>query len=55
VTQTMSGRPLPLVGIRVLDLGQIYQGPCCCGFLPAMAGAEVVKIEPPEGVNRPGF
>ncbi len=39
---------LPLVGIRVLDLGQIYQGPYA-GFLMAMAGADVIKIEPPDG------
>jgi crotonobetainyl-CoA:carnitine CoA-transferase CaiB-like acyl-CoA transferase len=41
-------RPLPLAGLRVLDLGQIYQGPYC-GFLLAMAGAEVIKVEPPDG------
>jgi len=41
-------RALPLAGVRVLDLGQIYQGPYC-GFLLAMAGAEVIKVEPPEG------
>lgn len=38
----------PLAGITVLDLGQIYQGPYC-GFLLAMAGARVIKIEPPQG------
>ena len=38
----------PLAGITVLDLGQIYQGPYC-GFLLAMAGARVIKIEPPHG------
>lgn len=37
--------PLPLEGIRVVDLGQIYQGPYAT-FLMAMAGAEVIKIEP---------
>lgn len=41
-------RPLPLTGVTVLDLGQIYQGPYC-GFLLAMAGARVIKIEPPTG------
>src|SRR6476619_6730055 len=41
-------RPLPLAGITVLDLGQIYQGPYAC-FLMAMAGADVVKVEPPDG------
>jgi crotonobetainyl-CoA:carnitine CoA-transferase CaiB-like acyl-CoA transferase len=42
------GQALPLEGVRVLDLGQIYQGPYAC-FLMAMAGADVVKVEPPDG------
>lgn len=41
-------RPLPLAGVRVLDLGQVFQGPYA-GFLMAMAGADVIKIEPPHG------
>ena len=40
----MSDRPLPLDGVVVLDLGQIYQGPYA-GFLLAMAGARVIKVE----------
>ncbi len=40
--------PKPLAGVRVLDLGQIYQGPYA-GFLLAQAGADVVKLEPPGG------
>jgi CoA:oxalate CoA-transferase len=44
---TASDQP-PLTGVRVLDLGQLYQGPYAA-FLMAMAGAEVVKIEPPHG------
>ena len=38
----------PLQEIRVLDLGQIYNGGYC-SFLLAQAGADVVKVEPPEG------
>jgi len=41
-------RPLPLDGLTVLDLGQIYQGPYA-GFLLAQAGADVIKVEPPAG------
>ncbi len=39
---------LPLAGITVLDLGQIYQGPYAT-LLMAKAGADVIKIEPPGG------
>jgi len=38
----------PLEGVRVLDLGQIYNGPYA-GFLLAHAGADVVKVEPLRG------
>lgn len=41
-------RPLPLDGVVVLDLGQIYQGPYA-GFLLAMAGARVIKVEQRRG------
>jgi crotonobetainyl-CoA:carnitine CoA-transferase CaiB-like acyl-CoA transferase len=45
----MSGSAeLPLRGVTVLDLGQIYNGPYCT-FLLAMAGARVIKVEPREG------
>jgi len=39
---------LPLTGIRVIDLTQILQGPYCA-LLMAMAGAEVIKVEPLTG------
>ena len=47
-TDTQEPRALPLVGVIVLDLGQIYQGPYA-GFLLAMAGARVIKVEQRRG------
>lgn len=41
-------RPRPLSGIKVLDLGQIYQGPYC-GTILSFLGADVVKVERPGG------
>ena len=38
----------PLQGIKVIDLTQIYQGPYA-SFLMARAGAEVIKVETPNG------
>ena len=38
----------PLHGVTVLDLGQIYNGPYC-GYLLAMSGARVIKVESPIG------
>jgi CoA:oxalate CoA-transferase len=43
-------RDLPLAGVTVIDLGQVYNGPYAT-FLMAMAGAEVIKVEPPGGEN----
>jgi crotonobetainyl-CoA:carnitine CoA-transferase CaiB-like acyl-CoA transferase len=42
----MTDRPLPLHGIRVLELAQIVAGPFC-GALMAEFGAEVIKTELP--------
>ena len=39
---------LPLDGVTVLDLSQIYNGPYAT-FLLATAGARVIKVEPPGG------
>ena len=44
----MTGQPLPLDGVSVIDLSQIYNGPYAT-FLLATAGATVIKIEPPGG------
>ncbi|QKR99291.1 CoA transferase [Sphingomonas sp. CL5.1] len=35
-------------GLRVLDMGQIYNGPYC-GLLLGLLGADVIKVEPPGG------
>lgn len=37
-----------LQGLRVLDFGQGIAGPCC-GTILRQQGAEVVKVEPPDG------
>jgi formyl-CoA transferase len=39
---------LPLDGVVVIDLSQIYNGPYAT-FLLAMSGATVIKVEPPGG------
>jgi CoA:oxalate CoA-transferase len=41
-------RRLPLEGVKILDLGQIYNGPYATVLL-GLAGAEVVKVEPHRG------
>jgi CoA:oxalate CoA-transferase len=44
----MARANMPLAGITVLDFGQVYQGPYAT-LLMATAGADVIKIEPPNG------
>ncbi len=41
-------QPLPLEGVRVLDLTRLLPGPFCTLMLRRM-GAQIVKIEPPGG------
>ncbi len=44
----MSATFQPLSGIRVIELSHMIMGPSCGMFL-AFLGAEVIKVEPPEG------
>jgi CoA:oxalate CoA-transferase len=44
----LSAPSLPLSGITVVDLGQVYQGPYAT-LLMAKAGAEIIKVEPLAG------
>ena len=37
-----------MTGITVLDLGQAFMGPYC-GLLMQRLGADVIKVEPPQG------
>lgn len=44
----MSAAGAPLSGVRVIEVGHMLAGPYC-GMLLADMGAEVIKVEPPEG------
>ena len=45
---SIDGPRLPLAGLVVIDFGQIFQGPYAT-LLLAKAGADVIKVEPPQG------
>jgi crotonobetainyl-CoA:carnitine CoA-transferase CaiB-like acyl-CoA transferase len=40
--------PLPLAGVRVVEFAHMVMGPTC-GLVLADLGAEVIKVEPPDG------
>ena len=44
----MPNASAPLAGLKVVEFCQVAAGPFC-GMLLADYGAEVVKVEPPEG------
>ena len=46
-------KALPLDGIRILELGHTVMGPSCSLILAGM-GADVIKVEPPEGERTRG-
>ena len=50
---TTAASPGPLAGLKVLELGQLIAGPFAAKTL-ADFGAEVIKIEAPADLNRPG-
>ena len=39
---------LPLAGLRVIEFTHMVMGPTC-GMILAQLGAEVIKVEPPQG------
>ncbi|MGH6861429.1 MAG: CoA transferase, partial [Phyllobacterium sp.] len=46
--QAAGDQNYPLSGVTVIDLSHVYNGPYAT-FLMAMAGAEVIKVEPHQG------
>src|SRR5881397_2904103 len=45
---TMNQIGLPLEGVRVVEMTHMVMGPTC-GMILAQLGAEVIKVEPPQG------
>ena len=49
----MGDSPAPLTGVRVLEVGNYMAAPFC-GMQLADLGAEVIKVENPEGGDQVG-
>jgi len=45
---TSEKNALPLAGLRIIEMGHTVMGPSCSVVL-ADLGADVIKVEPPEG------
>src|SRR5580698_10686370 len=48
MAEAIAEEPLPLAGLRVIDVGTRISAPFCAGLLGEM-GAEVIKVEDPRG------